>query len=74
MAKKKSESAKALDRAAKLIQTQLNTLPSEVAAQKVKELAEMAAKAYRSAKSGTGRRAQRTEAIHLSRRSHAKIA
>jgi hypothetical protein len=72
MAKKKSELDKAVDRAAKLIQGQLDALPIEVANKKVKELQEIAAKAYRTAKSGRGRQSRRTGAIRLSARSRAK--
>jgi hypothetical protein len=74
MAKKKTELDKAVDRAAKLIQAQLDTLPAEVAREKVKELEAIAAKAYRTAKSGTGRPTQRTGAIRLSARSRARTA
>jgi hypothetical protein len=74
MAKKKTELDKAVDRAAKLIQAQLDTLPVEVAQKKVKELQEIAAKAYRSAKSGRARPSRRTGAIRLSNRSRAKTA
>jgi hypothetical protein len=44
MAKKKTELDKAVDRAAKLIQAQLDTLQVDVAKKKVKELQEIAAK------------------------------
>jgi hypothetical protein len=74
MAKKKTQSDKALDRASELIQDQLDTLPSKVAARKVKELRQMAAKADRPAKTERERQAQRTGAIRLSSRSRAKIA
>jgi hypothetical protein len=74
MAKKKTELDKAVDRAAKLIQAQLDRLPVEVAKKKVKELQEIAAKAYRSAKIGRGRPSRRTEGIRLSTRSRAKTA
>ena len=74
MAKKKTQSDKALDRAAELVQAQLDTLPSEVAARKVNELRQMAAKAYRPAKTERERQARRTGAIRLSSRSRAKIA
>ncbi len=74
MAKKKTQSDKALDRAAELLQAQLDKLPPEVAARKVKELRQMAAKAYRPAKTERERQAQRTAATHLSSRSRAKIA
>jgi hypothetical protein len=74
MAKKKTELDKAVERAAKLIQAQLDTLPVEVAKKKVKELQEIAAKAYRSAKTGRARPSRRTAAIRLSTRSRAKTA
>jgi hypothetical protein len=72
MAKKKTELERVADRAAKIIQAQLDTLPVDVAKKKVKELEQIAAKAYRNAKSGTGRQAQRTGAIRLSTRSRAR--
>jgi hypothetical protein len=74
MAKKKTELDKAVDRAAKLIQAQLDTLPVEVAKKKVQELQAIAAKAYRSAKTGKARPSRRTAAIRLSTRSRAKTA
>jgi len=74
MAKKKTELDKAVERAAKLIQAQLDTLPVEIAKKKVKELQEIAAKAYRSAKSGGPQPSRRTAAIRLSTRSRAKTA
>lgn len=74
MAKKKTNADKALDRAAKLIQAQLETLPSAAAVRKVKELQQMATKAYRSSKNGTKRQAHQTGATHLSDRSRARIA
>ena len=74
MAKIKTELDKAVDRAAKLIQAQLDNLPVEVARKKVRELQEIAAKAYRSAESGSARPSRRTGAIPLSNRSRAKTA
>lgn len=74
MAKKKSQLDQAVDRAAKLIQAQLDTLPLAVAKKKVKELQEIAAKSYRAAKTGRGRQSRRTAAIRLSARSRAKTA
>jgi len=74
MAKQKTELEKAVDHAAKLIQAQLNTLPVDVAKKKVKELQEIATRAYRSAKSGRARPSRRTAAIRLSNRSRAKTA
>jgi hypothetical protein len=74
MAKKKSELDKAVDRSVELIQAQLDTLPVDVAKKKLKELEEIAAKAYRRANSGKGRPSRRTAAIRLSTRSRAKTA
>jgi len=50
MAKKKTELDKAVDRAAKLIQSQVDTLPTEAAKKKLRELEAIAAKAYRTAR------------------------
>jgi hypothetical protein len=74
MAKKQTATEKALDRAAELIQAQLDTLAPGVAARKVKELQQIAAKASRPAKTERGRPTRRTGAIRLSSRSRAKIA
>jgi hypothetical protein len=74
MAKKKTELDRVVDRAAKIIQAQLDTLTADAAKKKVKELELIASKAYRNAKTGTGRPVQRTGAIRLSARSRARIA
>jgi hypothetical protein len=73
MPKKRANFEKALDKAARMIQAQLDTLPRALARKKVKELGKIASKAYRS-KSGTSGRARRTRAIRLSSRSRAKTA
>jgi len=72
MAKKKIEFDKAVERAARIIQEQLETLPVEVAKEKRKELHAMAIKASRAAKNGKRSRLQRTGATRLSARSRAK--
>ena len=75
MGKKSTNFEKTLDRAAKKIQAQLDTLSPTLAAKKVKELSEIAAKNYLShSKSGTGGQARRSRAIRLSGRSRAKTA
>jgi hypothetical protein len=74
MAKKKTEFDKAVERAAKIILDQLNTLPPQVAKQKRRELEQMAAKASRAAKNGRRSRLERTQATRLSARSRAKTA
>jgi hypothetical protein len=50
--RKRTELDKAVERTARIIQDQLDTLPPEVAKRKVRELRQMAAKVYRAAKSG----------------------
>jgi len=74
MAKKKTELDKAVDRSVELIQAQLASLPVEVAKKKLKELEQIAARAYRRAKSEKDRPSRRTAAIRLSGRSRAKTA
>lgn len=61
MAEKKTEFEKAVERAAKLILDQLNTLPPQVIKQKRRELEQMAAKASRAAKNGKRSRLERTQ-------------
>lgn len=74
MARKKTQLDKAAERAADLILAQLDTLPVEVAKKKMKDLRQMAAKAYRSSKLGTARQPRRTRATRPSTRSHARTA
>jgi uncharacterized protein with von Willebrand factor type A (vWA) domain len=75
MTKKKANFEKTLDKAARMIQAQLDTLRPAVAAKKVKELGEIATRSDRSrSKNGTSGQARRNRAIRLSSRSHAKTA
>jgi hypothetical protein len=75
MTKKKANFEKTLDKAARMIQAQLDTLSAEMAAKKVRELSEIASKNYRPhSKTGTSGQARRNRAIRLSSRSRAKTA
>jgi len=70
----KSKLDRAVEKAAKIIQAQLDTLPAELAKAKRRELSRMAITASHAAKNGKRSRLRRTSAIRPSSRSRAKTA
>jgi hypothetical protein len=70
----KSRFDKAVEKAAKIIQAQLDTLPADLAKSKRQELSRLALSASRAVKNGKRSPLRQTSAIRPSSRSRAKTA